>query len=83
MENPNYKNENTEKNYLNNVEKSQFLKVKKNHSLELEKLFTELNHCELKDREVKIKREREELFLNRVDDVDNFKQKRNDKDKAN
>ena len=66
MENPNYKNENTEKNYLHNVEKTQFLKVKKNHPLELEKLFTELNHCELKDREVKIKREREELFLNRV-----------------
>ena len=66
MENPNYKNENTEKNYLHNVEKNQFLKVKKNHPLELEKLFTELNHYELKDREVKIKREREELFLNRV-----------------
>ena len=40
MENPNYKNENTEKNYLHNVEKTQFLKVKKNHPLELEKLFT-------------------------------------------
>ena len=29
MENPNYKNENIEKNYLHNAEKGQFLKVKK------------------------------------------------------
>ena len=29
MENSNYQNENIEKNYLHNVEKSQFLKVKK------------------------------------------------------
>ena len=29
MENPNYKNENIGKNYLHNVQKSKFLKVKK------------------------------------------------------
>ena len=60
-ENPNYKNENIEGKYLNNIEKKQFLKVK-NSILVLEKDFTGLKDRELKDREVKIKREIEELF---------------------
>ena len=42
--------------------KNQFLKVKKN-LLELEKDFIELKDIELKDREVKIKREIKELFF--------------------
>ena len=45
--------------------KNQFLKVK-NSILELEKDFIELKNRELEDREVKIKRETEELFLNQV-----------------
>ena len=60
-ENRNYKNENIEGKYLNNIEKKQFLKVK-NSILVLEKDFTGLKDRELKDREVKIKREIEELF---------------------
>ena len=55
MENLNYKNENIEKNYLNNMRKNQILKVK-NSLLELEKNFIELRDSELKDRELKIKR---------------------------
>ena len=41
MENLNYKNENIERKYLNNMRKSQFLKVN-NSLLELEKDFIEL-----------------------------------------
>ena len=58
----NYKNENTEKKYLKTMQKIQFLKVK-NSLLELEKDFIELKEIELKDREVKIKREIEGLFF--------------------
>ena len=58
----NYKNENTEKKYLKTMQKIQFLKVK-NNLLELEKDFIELKDIELKDREVKIKREIEGLFF--------------------
>ena len=58
----NYKNENTEKKYLKTMQKIQFLKVK-NSLLELEKDFIELKDIELKDREVKIKREIEGLFF--------------------
>ena len=36
MENPNYKNENIERKYLNNMRKNQFLKIR-NSLLELEK----------------------------------------------
>ena len=61
MENPNHKNENTEKKYLKILRMKQFLKVK-NGLLELEKYFVELKDIELKDRELKIKGEIEELF---------------------
>ena len=56
IENLNYKSENIEKKYVNNMQKNQFLKVK-NSLLELEKYFIELKNSELKDREVKVKRE--------------------------
>ena len=62
MENPNDKNENIKRKYLNNMENNQFLKVK-NSLLELEKDFIKSKDRELKDREVKIKREMEELLL--------------------
>ena len=55
MEILNYKNENIERKYLNNMGKNQFLKVK-NSLLELEKYFIELKDRELKDIEVKIKK---------------------------
>ena len=61
MENPNHKNENTEKKYLKILRMKQFLKVK-NSLLELEKYFVELKDIELKDRELKIKGEIEKLF---------------------
>ena len=63
MENRNYKNENTERRYLHIMQKNQFLKVK-NSLLKLEKDFLDLKDIELKHREIKIKREIEELFQN-------------------
>ena len=78
MENPNYESENTERIYLKIMQKSQLLKVK-NSLLELEKYFVELKDIELKDREVKIKRDIEKLFLKpiivSIDDMDRFKKK--------
>ena len=65
MENPYYNNENNDRKYLNNKRKNQFWKIK-NGILELERDFIELKGRELKDREVKIKREIEEIFLNRL-----------------
>ena len=65
MENPYYKNENNDRKYLNNKRKNQFWKIK-NGILELERDFIELKGRQLKDREVKIKREIEEIFLNRL-----------------
>ena len=63
MENPIYKNKNNiQTKYLNNNQKNQFLK-EKNSLLELEKYFIELTDRELKDRKVKIKREKG-YFLN-------------------
>ena len=59
MENLNYKNDNMERKYL--LWKNQFLKLK-NTLLALEKDFIELKDSELKDREVKIKREIGLLF---------------------
>ena len=60
------------------MRKSQFWKVK-NSRLELEKDFIELKDRELKQRELKIKREIEELFFKpiivSVDDMDKFKEK--------
>ena len=61
MKNSNHKNENTEKKNLKILRMKQFLKVK-NGLLELEKYFVELKDIELKDRELKIKGEIEELF---------------------
>ena len=61
MKNPNYKNKDIERKYLNNTWKNQFLKIK-NSPLELEKQFIELKDRELKERGVKIERETEELF---------------------
>ena len=67
--------------------KNQFLKVKKN-LLELEKDFIELKDIELKDREVKIKREVEELFFKLIivfiDDMNVKKvcKKRNEENKT-
>ena len=52
MKDLNYKNENTEIKYLNNVRKNRFLKLK-NNLLDL-KDFIELKDRESKDREVKI-----------------------------
>ena len=78
MENPNYESENTERIYLKIMQKNQSLKVK-NSLLELEKYFVELKDIELKDREVKIKRDIEKLFLKpiivSIDDMDRFKKK--------
>ena len=78
MENPNYKNENIERNNLNNMWKNQFLKVK-NSLLELQKDLIELKGRELKGREVKIKKEIEEVFSKPVivfiDNMDKFWEK--------
>ena len=68
MENPNYKNEDIERKFLKNMRKNQFLKVT-NSLLDLEKGF-----IELKDREVKFKREIEQLLFKpiivSIDDMD-------------
>ena len=60
------------------MRKNQFVNVK-NNLLELEKDFIKLKDKELKDREVKIKREIEELFfkliVESIDDMNNFEEK--------
>ena len=60
------------------MQKNRFLKVK-NSLLELEKDFIELKDIELKDRELRIKREIEELFFKpitmSIDGMDKFEQK--------
>ena len=48
--------------YFNNMQKSQFLKVK-NSLLELEKDFIELKDRELKNKEVKIKKQIEQQIF--------------------
>ena len=67
------------------MQKNQFLKVK-NRLLELQKDFRELKDIELKDREVKIKREVEERFFKpiivSIDDIDRFSKKPNEENKA-
>ena len=77
MENTDYKNENTEMKYLTEIRENQFLKVK-NSLLELEKGFIELKDKELKDREVKVKRQILELFSKPIivstDEMDKFEQ---------
>ena len=78
MENPNFKNENIERKYLNNMRKNQFLKLKNSLS-EFEKDFIELKDRELNYTEVKSKREIEELFYKpiivSIDDMDKFEEK--------
>ena len=75
MKNSNYNRENIETKYSNNMRKKWFLKVK-NSLLKLEKDFIELKDRELKDGEVKTKREIEELFFKPLsvseDDMDTF-----------
>ena len=77
MENPNHNSKNIERKYLNNMQKNQLLKVK-NNLLEIGKDFIELKDKELKDRELTIKREIEELFFKpiivSIDDMDSFEQ---------
>ena len=78
MKNPNYKNKNIAEKYLNNMQKNQFLNVK-NSLLELEKDFIELKDRVLKNTDVKIKGEIEQLFCKliivSIDDMDKFEQK--------
>ena len=59
----NYKNENIERKFLKIMQKNQSLKIKRSLS-ELVKYFIELKGIELKDREVKIKKEKKNYFLN-------------------
>ena len=79
MENLNYKNENIERKYLKYMQKNQFLKIDDN-VLELEKKFVELKGRELKDREVKTKKEIKVLFFKPIivstDEMDKFEQKK-------
>ena len=79
MKNPSYKNENVERRYLNNVQNNHFLKVK-DSLLELGKGFIEFKDRGLKGREVKIKREIEELFFNSIivstNEMDKFEHKK-------
>ena len=78
MKNPNYKNKNIAEKYLNNMQKNQFLNVQ-NSLLELEKDFIELKDRVLKNTDVKIKGEIEQLFCKliivSIDDMDKFEQK--------
>ena len=60
MENGSYKNQNIVRKYLKIIRKNQLLKVK-NSLFELGKYFIDLKDIELNDREIKIKRETEEL----------------------
>ena len=75
MENLNYKNKNTERKFM-----------QKNHFLELKKDVMELKDIELKDREVKIKREIElslKVIMMFINDMDKFEQKEMKKIKTN
>ena len=82
MENPNYKIENIDRKYLDNMQKNQFkegIAKVRNSLLEIEKDFIELKDRELKDRELKIKwRDRRAIFkpiIVSVNDMDKFEQK--------
>ena len=81
MENLHYQNENIEREYLKNMRRNQFLKIK-NSFLELEKDFIELKDRELKDieeKDIEVKREIQKQFLKlifvHIDDMDKFEQK--------
>ena len=73
MEHQDYKNENIEKTYLDNMQKKT-----KNSLLELEKYFTEWADIELKDRKEKNLIETEKLFNKPIivskDDMDKFEE---------
>ena len=77
IENQDYKNENIERKYNENMRNNQFLKVK-NSLLEIEKDFAELKDIELKDRKDKNKKEIEKLFNKPLivskDDIDKFEE---------
>ena len=82
MKNPNYKTENIDRKYLDNMQKNQFkegIAKVRNSLLEIEKDFIELKDRELKDRELKIKwRDRRAIFkpiIVSVNDMDKFEQK--------
>ena len=74
-----YKNERTEMKYLSNIWKDRILKIK-NSFLELEKNLKELKDRELKAREIKIGKEKEEQFFKlinvSIDDIDKFEKKK-------
>ena len=67
------------------MQKTRFLKVK-NSLIKLEKDSLELKDTELKEREIKIKGEIEELFVTQItvsiDDIDKFKQKKSEQEKT-
>ena len=77
LKHSNYKNESIEAKYLNNVRKDRFLKVK-NCLFQWENDFIELKGREIKDIEIKIKSEIEELFskpmIVSIDDMGKFEQ---------
>ena len=79
MENTNYKNKDVGKKILKIMQKNKFLKVR-NSLLELEKYFIELKDVESKDREVKNKKETEELLFKpiivSIYDMDRFEKKK-------
>ena len=60
LKQPNYKNENIKTKCINNAQRNRFLKLK-NSLLELENGFIGLKDGELKDRELKIKNQIEQL----------------------
>ena len=62
MQKWNYNNENNERKHLNIMQKNQMLRVK-NSLLDLEIDIIDLKDIGLRDREIKIKREIEELFF--------------------
>ena len=79
MECRNYKNENTERKYLSITQKNQFLKVK-NGLLELEKYLMDLKGIELKDRDMRIKRNTRTFFkliFVFIEDMNRFGKKMN------
>ena len=72
-----YRTEHTEMNYLYNTRKNSIIKIKKN-VLELERDFEELKDRELRDREIKLRKEIEELFFKSInvsiDDMNKFEE---------
>ena len=77
MENLDYKNKKFDRKYLKNRQSNQFLKVK-NSLLESEKIFMEVKHRKLKNREEKIEKEIEIPFYEPIivpkDDMNKFKE---------